>query len=391
MKSQTALLIVDMQRDLAAPGGVRYHPRAAAVIPAVVRLRARARRRRWPVVYARLVHGRAFFPPKSRKPWCLRGTPGVEMVPELKPARSELVVRKRTYNAFFGTELDQLLRGVRVRRLVLAGLYSHTAVLMTAGEGALLGYEIVLPVDAIAAPTEFDHQAALREISFLYRGTLTTTSDLLSSARGKPIASVSPNLDVRLPPPAVRRRVRLPAAKTALIVVDMQNDFSRRGGALFVPGMRQTLLPIQRLLKKARKKGVITVFTQCWHQADDPEFQIWGPHARAGTPGAEVVRALSPRPQDVFIKKLTYDAFYGTSLDLLLRRQGIRNVLIVGAASNICVLHTAGKASLYGYRVVVAEDGVSSLIPFDQAFTLRQVTKVYRGTVTRAAQVSFEG
>ncbi len=391
MRSQTALLIVDMQRDLAAPGGVRYHPRAAAVIPAVVRLRMGARRRRWPVVYTRLVHERTFFPPKSRKPWCLRGKPGVEIVPELKPARSELVVRKRTYNAFFGTELDQLLRGLGARRLVLAGLHSHTSVLMTAGEGALLGHEIVLPVDAIAAPTEFDHQAALREISFLYRGTLTTTRDLLSSAMGKPIASVSPNLDVRLPRPAVRRRVRLPAAKTALIVVDMQNDFIRRGGALFVPGTRQTLLPIQRLLKKARKKGVMTVFTQCWHQADDPEFQIRGAHARAGTPGAEIFRTLSPRPQDIFIKKLTYDAFHGTSLDLLLRRQGIRNVLIVGTVSNICVLHTAGKASLYGYRVVVAEDGVSSLIPFDQAFALRQVTEVYRGTVTRAAQVSFEG
>jgi nicotinamidase-related amidase len=389
---ETVLLIIDVQRDLAAPGGALYHPKAAGVIPAIVRLRKGARRRRWPVVYTRQVHEGRVFRPKGKRPWCLQGKPGVEIVPELKPARSELVVRKRTYNAFFGTELDPLIRGLGVRRLVLSGLYSHTSVLLTAGDGALLGYEIILPVDATFAPTDFDHQAALREVSFLYRGTLTTTRELLSAPGEGPLeSSVSPNLEVRPPALIVKRRVRLPAAETALVVVDMQNDFARRGGALFVPGTRETIAPIQGLLKKAREKGVMTVFTQDWHLPGDPEFRIWGPHAQAGTPGAEVIRPLSPRPRDALIQKLTYDAFHGTSLDLLLRREGIRNVLVVGTVSNICVLHTAGKASLYGYRVVVAEDGVSSLSPFDQALALRQVAEVYGGTVTRAAYVSFDG
>lgn len=388
---ETALLIIDMQRDLAAPGGALYHPKAADVIPAIARLRQGARRRRWPVVYSRQVHERTVFRPKGKRPWCLQGKAGVEIIPELKPARSELVVRKRTHNAFFGTELDPLLRRLGVRRLVLAGLHSHTSVLLTAGEGALLGYEVILPVDATSAPNEFDHQAALREVSFLYRGTLTTTRELLSASGEGPLeSSVSPNLDVKVPALPLERRVRLPAAETALIVVDMQNDFARRGGALFVPGTRETIAPIRGLLKKAREKGVMTVFTQDWHLPGDPEFRIWGPHARAGTPGAEVIRPLSPRPRDALIQKLTYDAFHGTSLDLLLRQRGIRNLLVVGTVSNICVLHTAGKASLYGYWVVVAEDGVSSLTPFDQALALRQVTEVYGGTVTRSAHVSFE-
>ncbi|MFQ5915263.1 MAG: cysteine hydrolase family protein [Nitrospinota bacterium] len=194
-----------------------------------------------------------------------------------------------------------------------------------------------------------------------------------------------------VPPPRRKgpRALRLRARETALIVVDMQNDFAKKGGALFVPDAAGTVEPVRRLLDRARAKGVMTVFTQDWHRPDDAEFRIWPVHAVEGTPGAEVIRPLGAREGDIRIRKLRYDAFYGTSLDHLLRLNGVRNVLVVGTVSNICVLHTAGKAALHGYRVVVAEDGISSLAPFDQALALRQITEVFSGEVCASAAIAF--
>ena len=95
---------------------------------------------------------------------------------------------------------------------------------------------------------------------------------------------------------------------------------------------------------------------------------------------------LKPLPTDYFIRKKTYDAFFGTDLDLILRQKGIRNLVITGTVANICVLHTAGSASLRGYKVVVPEDAISSLTPFDQAAALRQISFVYQGKITRSSR-----
>ncbi|HKI58399.1 MAG TPA: isochorismatase family cysteine hydrolase [Trueperaceae bacterium] len=183
--------------------------------------------------------------------------------------------------------------------------------------------------------------------------------------------------------------VALAALDSAVIVVDMQNDFAHPDGALFGEDARSAIPVIGALLERARAAGVPVFYTQDWHQQDDPEFAIWGEHARADTWGARIVEELTPQADDVRVRKLRYDAFYGTSLDHLLRLRRTRHVLIVGTVANICVLHTAGSAALRFYDVVVAEDGVAALTPFDKASALRQVTFLYNGRVTRGADVRF--
>lgn len=178
--------------------------------------------------------------------------------------------------------------------------------------------------------------------------------------------------------------------RTALIIVDMQNDFAKDGGKLYVPKTKETIPPIKQLLAKARGAGVPVIFTQDWHRPDDPEFKIWPPHTIEGSEGAQVLAEFAPSPKDYYVKKRTYDAFYGTDLDLLLRQMGIRNVVIVGTVSNICVLHTAGKARLHGYNVVVARDGISSLTEFDQQLSLRQISWLYSGKITTVDGITFE-
>lgn len=196
---------------------------------------------------------------------------------------------------------------------------------------------------------------------------------------------------VRVPEGLKISEVRLDPFKSALVIVDMQNAFAHERGPLFVPESRKTVEPIRRLLEKARSSGATVIYTQDWHTEDDVEFSIWGRHAVAGTWEAEIIDELKPLEREPVVKKIRYDGFYGTYLDDLLRMRGVENLVIVGTVANICVLHTAGSAALRGYKVYVPVDCISALNEFDYLATLRQVTFLYRGTLTTSELLEFSG
>jgi len=156
---------------------------------------------------------------------------------------------------------------------------------------------------------------------------------------------------IEIPEYSISKNVLLEAKTTALIIVDMQNDFAHSNGKLFVPNSRNTINKISNLIRKAREKKVKIIYTLNWHTKDDLEFKIWGEHAVQNTWGSEIVDELKPNENDIIIKKLRYDAFYGTSLDHILRINNIQNLIITGTVANICVLHTAGSAALRWYKV----------------------------------------
>ncbi len=197
---------------------------------------------------------------------------------------------------------------------------------------------------------------------------------------------------VEVPEIPVKERVELDADKSALIIVDMQNDFVKPGGKLRVPSAEETIGPIRLLLERAREKQVMTLFTQDTHYPGDPEFGIWGEHVVKGTWGWRIIDELAPLPGEIVVEKTRYDGFYGTPLDDLLRVHGIRDVVVVGTVANICVLHTAASAALRWYRVYIPMDGISALNEFDYYATLRQVSFLYRGVIVRRAEgIVFRG
>lgn len=196
-------------------------------------------------------------------------------------------------------------------------------------------------------------------------------------------------MEVTVPEYKVLPEVKLDPRVTALVVVDMQVDFVSPKGKLCVPEARKTIPAILLLISKNRQAKCPIFFTQDWHRTDDPEFSLWPLHAVAETSGAKVVPQLRPLPTDYFVRKRTYDAFFGTDLDLVLRQKRIQNLVITGTVANICVLHTAGSAVLRGYKVVIPEDAISSLTPFDQAAALRQISFVYQGKITRSSGIKF--
>ena len=195
-----------------------------------------------------------------------------------------------------------------------------------------------------------------------------------------------PDSRVDVPEIPFKERIELPAEETALIVVDMQNDFVKEGGTLVIPAASDTIPNIRGLLDRAREAGAKIVYTQDTAFEDDPEFDIWPEHCLQGTWGWEIVEELQPLAGDLVCPKNRYDGFYGTWLDHFLSNLwGIQNVIIVGTVANICVLHTAASAGLRWYHVVMPADGISALTQFDQALTLHQVSGLYTGTVVRSA------
>jgi nicotinamidase-related amidase len=192
-----------------------------------------------------------------------------------------------------------------------------------------------------------------------------------------------------VPPYAVEDAVLVDPARTALVVIDMQNDFVQRGGSLLVPDAEATIPAIRRLLELARLNRMRVVYSQDTHREGDPEWRIWPDHAREGIWAWEMVDELAPARYDVVVRKTRYDAFYGTPLDHLLRLWGVDTLVICGTVANICVHYTAASAALRWYDVVIPRDAISALDPFDLESSLRQTAFVFAGRITTAAALIF--
>jgi isochorismate hydrolase len=132
---------------------------------------------------------------------------------------------------------------------------------------------------------------------------------------------------VTVPEYVVTDRVEVNPKTTALLIVDMQNDFVKEGGKLVVPTAKDTVPAIRQLLDLARQHGMFVAYTQDTHLPNDPEFPIWGEHCLIGTWGWEIVDELKPQPNELVVQKRRYDGFYGTTLEHDLRVAGVDTLI----------------------------------------------------------------
>ena len=196
-----------------------------------------------------------------------------------------------------------------------------------------------------------------------------------------------PPKEVEVPELNFKEKTEFSSKKSALLVIDMQNDFVKEGGSLFVPSAQGTILNIKMLVDSTRKKEMPVVYTQDTHFEGDKEWTIWPEHCRKGTKGWQIIDELKPKENEMVFEKNRYDGFYGTNLEHYLKHVwNIENLVIVGTVSNICVLHTAASAGLRWYNIVIPADGISSLTDFDQAMTLRQVSTLYSGIIVKSCK-----
>ncbi|MEW6553045.1 MAG: isochorismatase family cysteine hydrolase [Actinomycetota bacterium] len=164
--------------------------------------------------------------------------------------------------------------------------------------------------------------------------------------------------------------------ESALLIIDMLNDFIEEGGALVVPGARRIVPRLQVILAAARDRDIPVIYVTDSHREDDHEFRYWPAHAVSDTWGGAVVDDLRPRQGDYIVPKRRYSAFFGTDLDNYLREMGVRKLYLAGVLTNICVYATALDASMRNYGVAVFTDGVASLSEETDRFIFQQLEEV---------------
>ena len=185
------------------------------------------------------------------------------------------------------------------------------------------------------------------------------------------------------------RKLKLEGARTAVIVIDMLNDFCTNEGLLGNPAALSLCENQNRVMDKVRASGGLVIFVNEQHREmlkPQREFGKRMTHTIEGTWGAEVVSDLTIDDADLAVVKRRYSGFFQTDLDLILRDRLITSVVLMGVLANICVRATAHDAFFQGYDVVVPEDCVGSMTPSEQNSTLYDIGTHF-GWVTDSAAV----
>ena len=178
-------------------------------------------------------------------------------------------------------------------------------------------------------------------------------------------------------------RLRFHPEQAAILVVDMLNDFLEPGGEMTLLEGRRIIEPLNRLLSEGRRQGTKVVWICDEHPtADDREFDRRVPHCRAGSWGAGIIGAMDVGAEEPRIPKRRYSGYFGTDLDLRLREWGVKQVVVTGVVTNICVRSTVHDAYFLGYDVFVPEDCVSATSEREQASTLYDIDTHYGDVVT---------
>jgi ureidoacrylate peracid hydrolase len=176
-------------------------------------------------------------------------------------------------------------------------------------------------------------------------------------------------------------------ARTALLVVDMQNAFVQKGGYFDLVGLditpiRRIIEPCRKIINAARALGIRIIYLQ---MGCNPDLSDKGPPDSPSsiksrvlsmmkehpewkdkfyiydTWGAEIIEELKPLEGDIVVKKQKHDGFIGTNLDIILRTLGAKYLFFVGAATNICVESTLRHAFSLDYFSILVSDAVSQM------------------------------
>jgi ureidoacrylate peracid hydrolase len=189
--------------------------------------------------------------------------------------------------------------------------------------------------------------------------------------------------------PARPEPIRVSADETAIVVIDMQNAYASEGGyvdlaGFDIAGAAGTIGQITKVLETARGAGVLVVYLQNgwdadyveaggpgspnWHKSNalktmraQPELQ--GKLLARGGWDYALVEALAPKAGDIVLPKTRYSGFFNSQLDSVLRSRGIRNIVLVGIATNVCVESTLRDGFFLEYFGIMLEDATHQAGP----------------------------
>jgi ureidoacrylate peracid hydrolase len=195
---------------------------------------------------------------------------------------------------------------------------------------------------------------------------------------------------------------------TALIVIDVLNDFCADDGMMAQEGLdvsapQEMAARLPALLDAARAAGVLVIFVRNVYSTDANWYlsDVWLEQADRRRAGSYTDRpvcapdswnnafygAVQPLPEEPIVTKHRFDAFLRTDLETILRAHGIRSMVFTGVATNVCVETTARNAFLRDYYVVVTRDGTATFSIEEHEAALRTIDK-YFGEVADLAEIA---
>jgi len=162
---------------------------------------------------------------------------------------------------------------------------------------------------------------------------------------------------------------------TILIVVDMIYDFVY--GKFGNDHARNIIPYVRSIISKARSKGIPVIYLKDAHLPSDPETKHWGQHAMKGEIGSEIIPELNPEINDIVVSKSTYSGYYNTALETILKDLQVKEVILVGVSTNICVQHNAADSFFRGYKVIVIENATAAFDPAVHLQALQYMKDIY--------------
>jgi ureidoacrylate peracid hydrolase len=203
--------------------------------------------------------------------------------------------------------------------------------------------------------------------------------------------------------------IKLDIDKTALIVVDMQNTFCKKGGIFDYLGkldevkVKRIINNDKKVIDACRDKGIKVVYLRMGYRPDlsnaggpeSPNYykelglvamrvhpKLKGRFLTRDTKDWEIIDELKPQPEDIIVDKHRYNGFTNTELDTVLKVNKVKYLLFIGLATNVCVESTLRDAYFHEYFPILVSDGCGSIGPdFTQEATIWNVTEIF-GWVT---------
>jgi nicotinamidase-related amidase len=177
----------------------------------------------------------------------------------------------------------------------------------------------------------------------------------------------------------------------ALLLIDVINDMDFEGSEALVRYAEPMARRLRALKQRARDAGLPAIYI-------NDNFGKWRSDFRAlvehcvhdAVPGREVARILQPEPEDYFVLKPKQSAFYGTTLDTLLRSLGTRTVILTGIAGDNCVLFSANDAYMRDLKLLIPCDCVASESETENDYALKLMQRVVKADITPSDRLDLE-
>lgn len=189
----------------------------------------------------------------------------------------------------------------------------------------------------------------------------------------------------------IEQPVQLDPARTAVLVVDMINEFCKPGGRMVLPGYEALVGPQSEIIAAARATGVPVIWIHDAHRPGMRHEREWAkrtPHGLENTWATEIIEDLGARDDEIHVTKRRYSAFFQTDLDLTLKDMQVTQLVVFGVVTNICVRSTVHDAFFNGYEVVVPADACAATGPREQESSLYDIATHFGVVASSSAVVA---